>query len=88
MRANEPAYPIVNEHGFPSKLQNCNDLGNANGLTKLEYFAGLAMLGRLSGRNPENGVIPELLAASSVAMARALLAELDKSTNSPEGGEK
>ena len=49
-------------------------MANQPGLTKLEHFAGLAMMGLLP--NPDSGNIDvERLA---IAYARALIAELNK----------
>jgi hypothetical protein len=48
--------------------------GNFKGLTKREYFAGLAMQGLLSNRRAN----PAVMAEAAVAYADALLKELDK----------
>lgn len=61
---NEPIYPII-------------DLG-VNGLTKREYFAGLAMQGLVNHFVYNYNVDAEKLAAVAVKMADALIAELNK----------
>lgn len=48
------------------------------GLTKREMFAMAAMQGLLSSLAPDESVTDELLAKSSVAVADALLAELER----------
>lgn len=80
MKGNEPAFPLT--------------LEGHRGLTKREYFAGLAMQAYVSGstsmllmaamasgKQPDsnkNAEVREALAQGSVAMADALLAELEK----------
>lgn len=72
-KANEPAYP--NELAAPTNdgyLSTC-------GLTKREYFAGLAMQGMLSGEYRE--ATPDQakwVSKNAVEQADALLAELEK----------
>lgn len=62
---NEPAFPLY------------GPAGEATGLTKREYFAGLAMQGLQA--HPLTGENTTLwIAATSVEMADALLAELQK----------
>src|SRR5688572_13704237 len=71
--------------GFVSKLTKAeesafpfeNDGLLSVGLTKLEYFAGLAMAGALGGE-PGMHLLPDKLAADSVGHAKALIAELEK----------
>lgn len=73
-KGNEPAYP--NELAAPT---NDGYLSTA-GLTKREYFAGLAMQGILSCRpDPVSDASwNEAVAAWSVIAADSLLAELEK----------
>ena len=59
----EPAFPVP-------------ELGVADGLTKREYFAGLAMQGILSCRGLSYH--EELLSLHAIKIADALLAELEK----------
>lgn len=71
----QPAFPIVLQEGLP---KDCHiDIG----LTKREYFAGLAMNGIIANnwkgyaeKNPEC----EMLAKTSVNYADALLDQLNK----------
>lgn len=46
------------------------------GLTKREYFAAMAMQGILAGRNTY--LLPEYVAAESIAQADALIEKLNK----------
>lgn len=72
--ANEPAFPLPIAEGYPT----------AFGLTKREYFAGLAMQGELAsyqGDTARSEIPAEqlaILAKGWVATADALLAELEK----------
>lgn len=63
---NEPAFPMYSE------------IGNlhATGLTKREYFAGLAMQGLLC--NASNYSQTDVLAVDALKFADALIAELEK----------
>ena len=80
--ADRPTYPLQLQEGESSEL--ISKLGNADGLTKREYFAAMAMQGLSS--DPKlmfdccpSGVIPsEFIAAQAVSVADALLKELDK----------
>lgn len=68
----EPAFPCVNEGCLID-----------NGLTKREYFAGLAMQGELACQSVDIGEYLTdksfaLLAKRACAIADALLAELEK----------
>jgi hypothetical protein len=60
------------ESAFPSAFQN--------GLTKLEYFAVMAMQGNIStmSDNPFTDLGIETIAKESVKLAKALIAELNK----------
>jgi hypothetical protein len=60
----------ANKGAFPSDTP----IGRDGGLTKLEYFAGLAMQG-IVARQWYNA---DGMAADAVVCARALLAELEK----------
>jgi len=48
------------------------------GLTKREYFAGLAMQGLISYYGSENNTAPEACAKRTLEMTDALLKELEK----------
>jgi hypothetical protein len=65
----KPAFPLGQAENF--RWSDGVDLG----LTKREYFAGLAMQGYLNERHSLDN---KKLAEWSVKMADALLAELDK----------
>ena len=66
-------YPKDLIHSFNSD-SHCE--GNFSGLTKREYYAGLAMQGLLS--NDGRGFTPNNLAGRSVKMADALIVALNK----------
>jgi hypothetical protein len=75
---NEPAFPIISVDDWrdisPSDVKQIG-----GGLTKLEYFAGLAMAGlyansRLYG---DHGLQAEPAATEAVSAAQALIAELE-----------
>lgn len=77
----EPAFPLVEDKSIKAMLK-LN--GDPRGLTKREYFAGLAMQGYLA-----NGFVKEVylkqgeqmersIAMMSIDAADALLAELEK----------
>ena len=65
MNGNEPAFPYASGGHF----------GNALGLTKREWVAGMAMAAMLS---QETVALPERMAGVARLYADALLAELDK----------
>jgi hypothetical protein len=66
---NEPAFPVPNEA----------NVNQQEGLTKLEYFAGLAMQGAISSeRNDFAFSVHEKRAQFAVECAKALIAELEK----------
>lgn len=67
---NKPINPIVNQHGFATKEDNVLS-DELTGLTKREYFAGLAMQASLSTGKASN-------AEDWVRNADALLKELEK----------
>lgn len=69
-RANEPAFPV--------DVHN-RTLTTVYGLTKREYFAGLAMQGLLGNSMLRMDTKPAVLAEESARFADALLAELEKS---------
>ena len=66
------AYPIFDNLGL------CND--NETGLTKREYYAGLAMQGLLSANAVYDGKTNnrESLSKDAIAFADALIKELNK----------
>jgi hypothetical protein len=71
--ANRPAFPLATEE-LSDRHQNGIDI--EHGLTKREYFAGMALQGLLS--NPERvGSIKEATKAA-IWFADALIAELEK----------
>lgn len=75
MNGNEPIMPLVG-------VDKSKDLFlfNTNGLTKREYFAGLAMSNLVSNCRIENGNVTALGSITKIAIAAsdALIAELDK----------
>ena len=72
---NEPAFPIITLDDFRD-LPETNVKQTGGGLTKLEYFAGLAMqASRSRNSNYKNW---EELAKDSVDIAKALIAELER----------
>ena len=71
--ADMPARPIFNSEGFPTS-DGYLDERLAQGLTKREHFAGLAMQSLINGGESRFVTI----AKSSLKAADALLAELDK----------
>lgn len=74
---NEPAFPVGEDvllHRVAVK-----DLHKYTGLTKREYFAGLAMQGMLSADSDLFGKDSSELAFYAVGQADALLLELEKS---------
>jgi len=66
----------------PTTVQNYKEQSHlvepSIGLTKREYFAGLAMQGILAQKNTRDFLPPEYVAQCSVQLADALLLELDK----------
>ena len=70
--ADRPAYPLQLQEGESSEL--IGKLGNADGLTKREYFAAMAMQGLMN----KQGVNMEMIVKMAVAHADALLKELEK----------
>lgn len=69
---------IGNERAFPLDTQGMSK--TQSGLTKLEYFSGLALQATLNSWT-DNGRFPELAdicAVHAVAAAKALIAELSK----------
>jgi hypothetical protein len=79
-----PVYPLCNDEGFPSHESTVKlpDRQKLIGLTKREYFAGLAMQGILSGNygvfygNIDIPVETEI-AKYSIECADELLKQLD-----------
>ena len=72
--SNIPAFPVKLRDG-----EKYDGHSNIDGLTKREYFAGLAMQGMMAHNGPygiTNG--PGNIAERSVEIADALLVELDK----------
>ena len=77
--ADMPITPITNENGHPQHYTRISfdNVGICAGLTKREYFAGLAMQGLASFEH----IAIEAIAEQSILLADALLAELDKPLN-------
>lgn len=74
MKGNEPAFPIESQ-GVPGSQ---SWLAGARGLTKREYFAGLAMQAHTYGWTTDGSIHAKHVAEMSVEYADALLAELSK----------
>jgi hypothetical protein len=82
----KPINPIFNEYGWPRKSDDLNPKADGLiGLTKREYFAGLAMQGIMSnshwlkiqeGMSTEG--LEEMNAAIAVQAADRLLKQLEK----------
>jgi len=69
-QAERPAFPIVS---------NCDIMESYQGLTKREYFAGLAMQGLLAAGGADFRIDhTDRVAGLSCAYAEALLKELEK----------
>lgn len=62
------------ENGKQGAFASMNEFERQEGLTKREYFAGMAMQGLISGNGTHFSDIPE----KSVEFSDALLAELEK----------
>jgi len=76
---NHPSTPIANIHGSPSLFSYVTQSEEmTTGLTKREHFAGLAMQGLLSNDKMIDAVNWEWIASNSVALADALIAELNR----------
>jgi hypothetical protein len=75
-KANESAFPITGE--VPGDMPGIATTGMVGGLTKREYFAGLAMQGMLITDPNEGRMIcdREAIHRLAVKQADALLAEL------------
>ncbi len=68
----------MNENGNQGAFASSSDRWRQTGLTKREYFAGLAMQAFLSSIGSQND---EVIAKWSVNAADSLLEELDKTKN-------
>jgi hypothetical protein len=68
---NKPAHPINKDHV---------DGRDYKGLTKREYFAGLAMQGILANASQDFSILERDVAHTSVCMADALLKSLETKT--------
>lgn len=75
-----PAFPqpmwAIRNAGFEAGYDVLEHRPQSQGLTKLEYFAGLAMQGILA--DPTRSASSVAIIQSSVLLARALCAELAK----------
>jgi hypothetical protein len=75
---NMPVAPIFNEHGFPTDADHAEvNSAECMGLTKREYFAGLAMQGLLAS-GPHDCDLRGI-AYDAVCAADALLKALEES---------
>lgn len=74
MSKNDPAFP-TEEAGFDATTGNMVNFKSSRGLTKREYFAGLAMQAFIG---EGIGAVYEQCAIACVHYADALLAELEK----------
>ena len=74
----DPAFPEINSHEYRSEWNNSplTRVQSYGGLTKREWFAGLALQGILS--NASGIGEPEHWARYAVRYGDAILAELDK----------
>lgn len=71
------------ENGKQAAFGAASEVWHQLGLTKREYFAGLAMQGLLS-HHGKFGSLYEVYTKYAVIYADALLAELDKTENQPQ----
>lgn len=79
--ANMPAMPVSARKVYEIHTNDADGYTSASaGLTKREYFAGLAMQGLTTacGEDGQWSHNPEIAADAAVAYADALLAELEK----------
>ncbi len=74
---NTPINAVFDEFGHITG-ETCSETGHTDfyGLTKREYFAGLAMQGMLA--DPSRNLFPQQYAEMAIEVADALLAELAK----------
>jgi hypothetical protein len=79
-RADEPAFPQyeIDDEACENRVYKLQDKLMSPGLTKREYFAGLAMQGLAAFGNGESYISLEKTPEEAVKMADALLAELEK----------
>jgi len=73
----EPAFPDNFAVGPQGDLYSSNDTGYG-GLTKREYFAGLAMQGLINHGSHNRGLASGAFAEDAVIIADALLKELER----------
>lgn len=66
------------DSAFPLPKGSENVLTSVTGLSKREYFAGLAMQGLSTTSNKKEARWDETVAKAAVALADALLTELEK----------
>ena len=78
--SDKSAYPVSVSSNDCGDVFWSHDIEGGEGLTKREYFAGLAMQGFITGTEVPEGFSIAIsgLATSSVEAADALLAELEK----------
>lgn len=76
--ANESAFPRVTAYEHPEEYDHYRDIRGECGLTKREWFAGMAMQGLLA--NPNNEADPF---SSAREAADRMLAELAKPESEP-----
>lgn len=63
-----PIHPIFNENGFATHQSNIR-IGSISGLTKREWFIGMA----LSGFSADPGMTPDGIASASIRIADRIL---------------
>lgn len=73
MNGCEPAFPIVVDDEFDSGYHS---VVNANGLSILDWFAGMALQGIIAG--PVDDVTHQEAAEEAFLYARAMIAEQEK----------
>ena len=74
--AEQPITPIFNIEGKPTDLYSTAHKTNSIGLTKREYFAGIAMQGLISGQLGTAEI--ETVVKASVVYADAILKALEQ----------
>jgi len=78
---NDPAYPTwSNVQRWNDNTGHYEDFWVAqDGMTKLEWFAGMAMLGMCASNSATyNRAAPDMIAAWAFDQAEAMIAELEK----------
>ena len=73
MNQNQPAFPVADTVANGERYEPLN-----TGLTKLEYFAGLAMQGIIAHKFDEDGEYCEGTVADAIEYAKELLKQLEE----------